>query len=73
MYRTTLRAVPRRIVSSSALSNSSRSANRFISTAPPAKNSRSWKSAAVRWGLAGAGVYYYNTSNVFAEEPEGRE
>lgn len=23
----------------------------------------------VRWGLAGAAVYYYNTSTVFAEEP----
>jgi len=24
----------------------------------------------VRWGLAAGAVYYYNTSNVFAEEPE---
>ncbi|KAF2435495.1 hypothetical protein EJ08DRAFT_645786 [Tothia fuscella] len=38
---------------------------RFISTAPKRST---WKGAAVRWGLAGAAVYYYNTSNVFAEE-----
>jgi len=36
------------------------------------KKSRSWKSSAIRWGLAVGGVYYYNTSNVFAEEPEGK-
>ncbi|GAB7349001.1 hypothetical protein MBLNU459_g7977t3 [Dothideomycetes sp. NU459] len=42
---------------------------RFLSTAPPHQKSRSWKNSAVRWGLAGTLVYYYNTSNVFAEEP----
>ena len=42
---------------------------RFLSTAPPAQKSRSWKSSAVRWGLAIGVVYYYNTSNLFAEEP----
>ncbi|EEP81519.1 coiled-coil-helix-coiled-coil-helix domain-containing protein 4 [Uncinocarpus reesii 1704] len=42
---------------------------RFISTAPPSQKSRSWKSTAVRWGLAVAAVYYYNTSTVFAEQP----
>ncbi|KAL2038005.1 hypothetical protein N7G274_009225 [Stereocaulon virgatum] len=42
---------------------------RFLSTAPPAQKSRSWKSSAVRWGLAIGAVYYYNTSNLFAEEP----
>lgn len=68
MYRTALRVAPRRIVSSSS---SLRTSNRFISTASPPKKSRSWKGAALRWGLAVAGVYYYNTSNVFAEEPEG--
>ncbi|KAK0513660.1 hypothetical protein JMJ35_004024 [Cladonia borealis] len=41
----------------------------FLSTAPPAQKSRSWKSSAVRWGLAIGVVYYYNTSNLFAEEP----
>ena len=45
------------------------SARRFLSTAPPAQKSRTWKSTVIRWGLAGATVYYYNTSNLFAEEP----
>lgn len=71
MFKSALRATPRRIASSrTALTRSS--ARRLLSTAPPSQKSRSWKSSAVRWGLAGAGVYYYNTSNVFAEEPEGR-
>ncbi|MCJ1479139.1 Oxidoreductase [Lambiella insularis] len=42
---------------------------RLLSTAPPHHKSRSWKSSAARWGLAVAGIYYYNTSTVFAEEP----
>ncbi|WEW57148.1 Oxidoreductase [Emydomyces testavorans] len=42
---------------------------RLISTAPPSRKSRSWKGTAMRWGLAAAAVYYYNTSTVFAEQP----
>ncbi|KAG4444181.1 hypothetical protein IFR05_000278 [Cadophora sp. M221] len=69
MFKSALRATPRRIASSrNALPRSS--ARRFLSTAPPSQKSRSWKGSAVRWGLAGAGVYYYNTSNLFAQEPE---
>ncbi|KAK5999865.1 hypothetical protein QM012_004953 [Aureobasidium pullulans] len=49
-------------------SRSSAPSRRFLSTAPPHEKSRSWKNSAVRWTLAGALVYYYNTSNVFAEE-----
>ncbi|KAH8593442.1 hypothetical protein B0O99DRAFT_742797 [Bisporella sp. PMI_857] len=67
MYKSVFRAVPRRPVTSAALCRSSR---RCISTAPPAQKRRSWKSSAVRWGIVAAGIYYYNTSNVFAEEPE---
>lgn len=44
-------------------------AHRFISTAPPSQKSRSWKSLGARWGLALGVIYYYNTSNLFAEEP----
>ncbi|KAK3706376.1 Oxidoreductase [Vermiconidia calcicola] len=44
-------------------------ARRFLSTAPPHQKSRSWKSSAARWGLAGGLVYYYNIASVFAEEP----
>ncbi|KAG9832912.1 hypothetical protein KCU77_g12665, partial [Aureobasidium melanogenum] len=49
-------------------SRTSAPSRRFLSTAPPHEKSRSWKNSAVRWTLAGALVYYYNTSNVFAEE-----
>lgn len=44
-------------------------ARRFLSTAPQMQKSRSWKSSAIRWGLALGAVYYYNNSSVFAEEP----
>ncbi|RDW69306.1 hypothetical protein BP6252_08326 [Coleophoma cylindrospora] len=67
MFKSAVRAAPRRITTSRAF----RSPQRFLSTAPPTQKSRSWKNSAVRWGIAVAGVYYYNTSNVFAEEPEG--
>ncbi|KAB8234077.1 Oxidoreductase [Aspergillus alliaceus] len=42
---------------------------RLISTAPAESKPRSWKNTAVRLGLAAGAVYYYNTSNVFAENP----
>lgn len=42
---------------------------RFVSTAPPHRTSRTWRNSALRWGLAGALVYYYNTATAFAEEP----
>ncbi|KAL8853817.1 MAG: hypothetical protein Q9221_001288 [Calogaya cf. arnoldii] len=42
---------------------------RFLSNAPPTQRSRSWKSSAVRWGLAAGAIYYYNTSPYFADEP----
>ncbi|KAL1608509.1 Oxidoreductase [Paraconiothyrium brasiliense] len=44
-------------------------ARRFISTAPPTQKSRSWKSLFARVGAAGAIIYYYNTADVWAEEP----
>ncbi|THW89634.1 hypothetical protein D6D15_05117 [Aureobasidium pullulans] len=61
------RPVVRRAVAQA--SRSSAPSRRFLSTAPPHEKSRSWKNSAVRWTLAGALVYYYNTSNAFAEEP----
>ncbi|MCJ1444947.1 MAG: Oxidoreductase [Stictis urceolatum] len=42
---------------------------RYLSTAPPHLKSRSWRNSAARWGIAVAGIYYYNTSTLFAEEP----
>ncbi|KAK4541850.1 hypothetical protein LTR36_007382 [Oleoguttula mirabilis] len=67
MYRSALRTA-----SSSAARAAPKqtvTGRRTITTAPPHKLSRSWKSSAVRWGLAGSLVYYYNTTSVFAEEP----
>ncbi|EXJ69632.1 uncharacterized protein A1O5_07668 [Cladophialophora psammophila CBS 110553] len=42
---------------------------RFVSTSP-ANARRNWKGTALRWGIAIAGIYYYNTSPVFAEQPQ---
>ena len=46
-------------------------ARRFLSTAPPAQKRRTWKGLVARMGLAGALVYYYQTNDLFAEEPAG--
>lgn len=67
MYRTALRAGARPALSSLR----SAAPRRFASTASPADKSRSWKSSAVRWGLAVGAVYYYNTSTAFADEAPG--
>lgn len=34
------------------------------------KAARPWKSTIIRWGIAIGGLYYYNTSSLFAEDPE---
>ncbi|CCC12673.1 hypothetical protein SMACR_05634 [Sordaria macrospora] len=73
MYRTALRPSqsalrairPTTTSSPSALVSST--ARRFASTSAAPKKS-TWKGAAVRWGLAAAAVYYYNTSPVFSDE-----
>ncbi|KAK0736162.1 hypothetical protein B0T21DRAFT_366421 [Apiosordaria backusii] len=41
---------------------------RFASTSAGAKKTGTWKGTVVRWGLAGAALYYYNTSPIFADE-----
>ncbi|KAK4198404.1 putative intermembrane space import and assembly protein 40, mitochondrial precursor [Triangularia verruculosa] len=42
---------------------------RFASTTTAGtKKTGTWKGTVVRWGLAGAALYYYNTSPVFADE-----
>ncbi|KAL7954788.1 hypothetical protein V8C34DRAFT_293458 [Trichoderma compactum] len=69
MYRAALRTASRPAVGGLRTSLVRTAPRRFASTAP-ADKSRSWKSSAVRWGLAVAGVYYYNTSSVFADEAE---
>ncbi|RFU30327.1 hypothetical protein B7463_g6029, partial [Scytalidium lignicola] len=69
MFKAIIRAAPRRIATSSQMTTA-RSSQRFLSTAPPSHKSRNWRNGALRWALAAGGVYYYNTSSVFAEEPE---
>ncbi|KAJ4416282.1 Oxidoreductase [Neurospora sp. IMI 360204] len=72
MYRTALRSSQsalraiRPTTSPSALVSSG--ARRFASTSSAPKKS-TWKGAAVRWGLAVAAVYYYNTSPIFSDVP----
>ncbi|KPI34849.1 Mitochondrial intermembrane space import and assembly protein 40 [Cyphellophora attinorum] len=67
MFRTTARAASR--TAGTASHNVKAHSFRSLSTQPPHLRSRSWKSSAVRWGIALAGLYYYNTSSVFAEQP----
>ncbi|KAH7071893.1 hypothetical protein BKA63DRAFT_516567 [Paraphoma chrysanthemicola] len=62
------RAAPR-LIARSALPRTVAPARRYISTAPPTQKSRSWKSLVARFGIAGTIIYYYNTTDVFAEEP----
>ncbi|KAF2221076.1 hypothetical protein BDZ85DRAFT_266238 [Elsinoe ampelina] len=66
-----LRQSPRHVLAAARPRQVPRSvlSRRFLSTAPPHKLSRSWKNSFARWGLAGAAVYYYNTSSAFADEP----
>ncbi|KAI1206018.1 uncharacterized protein F4807DRAFT_242584 [Annulohypoxylon truncatum] len=68
MYRSALRSTPR-VANPLRHTTLSTGGRRFASTTPPASKKRSWKSAAVRWGLAAGAVYWYSTSAVFAEEP----
>ncbi|KAI1128994.1 hypothetical protein F5Y10DRAFT_239300, partial [Nemania abortiva] len=68
MYRAALRPAPR-IATPLRQSYVAASGRRFASTAPADKK-RSWKSSAVRWGLAIGAVYWYSTSAAFAEEPK---
>ncbi|KAI1442076.1 hypothetical protein F5Y02DRAFT_268349 [Annulohypoxylon stygium] len=68
MFRPALRLSPR-VANASRHTTISSGGRRFASTTPSAGNKRSWKGAAVRWGLAAGAVYWYSTSAVFAEEP----
>lgn len=52
-----------------ALSRHASPASRRFASTSPVDRPRSWKSSALRWGLAGGAIYYYSTSSVFAEEP----
>ncbi|KAM0797335.1 hypothetical protein BDR22DRAFT_863971 [Usnea florida] len=64
-----IRQAPHCLLRASKSSLCSIQTRRFLSTAPPAQQSRSWKNYGARLGLAAAAIYYYNTSTLFAEEP----
>ncbi|KAM0253761.1 hypothetical protein ACHAP5_000339 [Fusarium lateritium] len=68
MYRTTLRSASRPVIANLRSTTIRAAPRRFNSTATPADKSRSWKSSAMRLGLAFGAVYYYNTSPIFADE-----
>ncbi|KAK9791943.1 hypothetical protein SCARD494_07350 [Seiridium cardinale] len=69
MYRSALRSTPR--AANAIRQNALRStAPRRFASSSPVDGKRSWKSSAVRWGLAFGAIYWYSTSPVFAEEPQ---
>ncbi|GAB0144608.1 hypothetical protein EsHS_00005076 [Epichloe bromicola] len=74
MYRATLRTASRQTLGGGLgrlRPQASRSAPRRFASTSPADRPRSWKSLALRWGLAiGAVSYYYSANSVFAEETE---
>ncbi|KAK3904505.1 hypothetical protein C8A05DRAFT_13631 [Staphylotrichum tortipilum] len=74
MYRTALRSTPRalRATRPTLASGSRRLASTTPSPAPASKKSKgSWKGTGLRWGVAAAAVYFYNTSPIFADELPG--
>lgn len=71
MYRQALRSTPRAAGAALRTTVARSTPRRFAST-KPADKPRSWKGSALRWGLAGAAIYYYNTSPAFAEEVVSR-
>ncbi|KAG5957504.1 hypothetical protein E4U58_005957 [Claviceps cyperi] len=73
MYRFGLRTASRQALSNLRAPACRSAPRRLASTASPADRPSSWKGSALRWGLAVAAVYYYNTSTVFADELEAQE
>ncbi|UNI15913.1 Oxidoreductase [Purpureocillium takamizusanense] len=68
MYRAAVRSASRQALGGMSRATGRVAPRRFASTASAADKPRSWKSSALRWGLAVGAVYYYNTSSVFADE-----
>lgn len=69
MFRPAARTALRSAAQSSLAPARTTAGKRFASTSR-VNARRSWKSSALRWGIAIAGIYYYNTSPVFAEQPQ---
>lgn len=68
MFRATLRSTARATRSATSTTTLTPTSRRYLSFGPPDKP-RTWKGAAVRWGLAFSALYWYNTSPIFADEP----
>lgn len=66
MYRTALRSAPSAL--RAVRPNTFASSRRLASTSAAAANKGTWKGTGLRWGLAIAAVYFYNTSPIFADE-----
>ncbi|KAG5943066.1 hypothetical protein E4U60_006965 [Claviceps pazoutovae] len=73
MYRSGLRTASRQALSSLRTPACRSAPRRLASTASPADRPSSWKGSALRWMLAVAAVYYYNTSTMFADNFEEQE
>ncbi|KAI1497750.1 hypothetical protein F5X99DRAFT_354061 [Biscogniauxia marginata] len=69
MYNRSALRSSQRIANSLRQTSVAASSRRFASTSPAGKK-RSWKSSALRFGLAVGAVYWYSTSAIFAEEPQ---
>jgi len=65
MYRTALRSTPRAL---RAMQPTVASGSRRLASTAPASKKGTWKGTGLRWGLAVAAVYFYNTSPIFADE-----
>ncbi|KAL8382040.1 hypothetical protein RB595_006020 [Gaeumannomyces hyphopodioides] len=68
MYRATLRSTARAARSAASTTTLTSTSRRYLSFGPSDKP-RTWKGAAMRWGLAFGALYWYNTSPIFADEP----
>ncbi|PNY24980.1 Intermembrane space import and assembly protein 40 [Tolypocladium capitatum] len=69
MYRAAVRSASRQGLGGLPKGAVRAAPRRFASTASPtSRRPRGWKGSALRWGLAGGAVYFYNTSSVFADE-----
>ncbi|EXJ83256.1 hypothetical protein A1O1_06875 [Capronia coronata CBS 617.96] len=69
MFRPAARSLVRTAIRPGLVAPRTAVGRRFVSTSPVDAR-RSWKSTLFRWGIAIAGIYYYNTSPVFAEQPQ---
>jgi intermembrane space import and assembly protein 40 len=70
MFKSALRGATRATITPRSPALRSIGAKRFASSSGPG-GKRTWKSGAARWLTVGAGVWWYNTSDIFKEDSEG--